>query len=126
MELLLYLCIKLSMNIMSKSEIIPTSFRIKEILDEKHLSQAQLAEGLGVSASAVKQFLDAKSLSTSTLQKIAQYLDVPLWQLLISPHEIIEESKEALSLQDDSRSTIIACPYCKKEIEIHLQASKPI
>ena len=73
MELLLYLCIKLSMNIMAKSEIIPTSFRIKEILDERRLSQAQLAEGLGVSASAVKQFLDAKSLSTSTLQKIAQY-----------------------------------------------------
>jgi transcriptional regulator with XRE-family HTH domain len=126
MELLLYLCIKLSMIIMAKSEIIPTSFRIKEILDERRLSQAQLAEGLGVSASAVKQFLDAESLSTTTLQKIAQYLDVPLWQLLISPHEIIEEAKEALSLQDDSRSTIIVCPYCKKEIEINLHVSKPI
>ena len=90
MELLLYLCIKLPMNIMAKSEIIPTSFRIKEILDERRLSQAQLAEGLGVSASAVKQFLDAKSLSTSTLQKIAQYLDVPLWQLCLAQTPLIK------------------------------------
>lgn len=126
MELLLYLCIKLSMNIMAKSEIIPTSFRIKEILDDRHITQAQLAENMGVTASAVKQYLNADSLSTSTLQKIAHGLDVPLWQLLISPHEIIEEAQEALSLQDDSRSTIIVCPYCKKEIEIHLHVSNPI
>jgi len=126
MELLLYLCIKLSMIIMAKSEIIPTSFRIKEILDERHITQAQLAENMGVTASAVKQYLNADSLSTSTLQKIAHGLDVPLWQLLISPHEIIEEAKEALSLQDEFRSTNIVCPYCKNEIEIHLHASKPI
>lgn len=125
MELLLYLCIKLSMN-MAKSEIIPTLFRIKDILDERHLSQAQLAKGIGVSASAIKQFLSAKSLSTSTLQKIAQYLDVPLWQLFISPQDIIEEAKALFSLQDESKSTNIICPHCKKEIEIHLQASKPI
>ena len=109
---------------MAKSDIIPTSFRIKEILDERHLSQAQLAEGIGVSPSAVKQFLSAKSLSTSTLQKIANCLSVPLWQLLVSPHQIIEEAKESLSLQDDSISTIIVCPHCKKEIEVRLQVSK--
>lgn len=110
---------------MAKSEIIPTSFRIKEILDERHLSQAQLAEGIVVSASAVKQFLSAKSLSTSTLQKIANYLGVPLWQLFISPDAILKEANESYAAQDDSKTTIIICPHCKKNIEIHLQASKP-
>ena len=114
------------MNIMAKSEIIPTSFRIKDILDERHITQVQLAENMGVTASAVKQYLNADSLSTSTLQKIAKYLDVPLWQLFISPQDIIEEAKDLFSLQDESKSTIIICPHCKKEIEIHLQASKPI
>ena len=112
------------MNIMAKSEIIPTSFRIKDILDERHITQAQLAEKMGITASAVKQYLNADSLSTSTLQKIANSLGVPMWQLLVSPHEIIEEAKESLSLQDDSRSTIIVCPHCKKEIEVRLQVSK--
>lgn len=120
----MYLCIKLLMIIMAKSEIIPTSFRIKDILDERHITQAQLAENMGVTASAVKQYLNADSLSTSTLQKIANSLGVPMWQLLVSPHEIIEEAKESLSLQDDSRSTIIVCPHCKKEIEVRLQVSK--
>ena len=71
MELLLYLCIKLSMIIMAKSEIIPTSFRIKEILDERHITQAQLAENMGVTASAVKQYLNAKgdNLSVSNTSK---------------------------------------------------------
>ena len=125
MELLLYLCIKLSMNIMAKSEIIPTSFRIKDILDERHITQAQLAENMGVTASAVKQYLNADSLSTSTLQKIAHGLDVPLWQLLISPDEILNEAKESYAAQDDSRTTIIICPHCKKNIEIRFQVSKP-
>ena len=123
MNFLLYLCIKLSMIIMAKSEIIPTSFRIKDILDERHITQAQLAENMGVTASAVKQYLNADSLSTSTLQKIANSLGVALWQLLVSPHEIIEEAKESLS-QDDSRSTIVVCPHCKKKIEVRLQVSK--
>lgn len=111
------------MIIMAKSEIIPTSFRIKDILDERHITQAQLAENMGVTASAVKQYLNADSLSTSTLQKIANSLGVALWQLLVSPHEIIEEAKESLS-QDDSKSTIIVCPHCKKKIEVRLQVSK--
>ena len=59
------------MIIMAKSEIIPTSFRIKDILEERHITQAQLAENMGVTASAVKQYLKAESLSTSTLQKIS-------------------------------------------------------
>jgi transcriptional regulator with XRE-family HTH domain len=113
------------MIIMAKSEIIPTSFRIKDILDERHITQAQLAENMGVTASAVKQYLDANSLSTSTLQKIAHGLDVPLWQLFISPDAILKETKESNAAQDDAKTTIIICPHCKKNIEMHLQASKP-
>lgn len=109
---------------MAKSEIIPTSFRIKEILEEKQLNQVQLAEGIGVSPSAVKQFLDAKSLNTSTLQKIARFLDVPLWQLFISPDRILEEAKESSLGTDKVNCTSIICPHCKKDIVIQFLVSK--
>lgn len=108
---------------MAKTEIIPTSFRIKDVLDERHLSQAQLAEKMNVSASAIKQFLNAKSLSTSTLQKIANGLNVPLWQLIISPSEILKEAQEANMSAKGTYGTVITCPNCKKELKIQLVVS---
>lgn len=45
--------------------------RIKEIVKLKGLTQKELADKMGVSLSAVKQMLNADSLTTSTLEKIA-------------------------------------------------------
>ena len=49
-----------------------------------------LADRMNVSLSAVKQMVSAESLTTSTLEKIATALNVPMWQLFASPAEVAE------------------------------------
>ena len=58
--------------------------RIKELLKEKGCTQQILANRMNISLSAVKQMVSAESLTTSTLEKIATALDVPMWQLFAS------------------------------------------
>jgi len=82
--------------------------RIKDVLKEKGLKQQDLAEKMGISLSAVKQMLGADSLTTSTLERIAAAVDVPVWQFFISPDD--------LSNQVDGNS--FCCPYCGKPLKI--------
>lgn len=62
--------------------------RIKEVLKEKGMTQQELADMVGVSHQSIKQTLNASSVTTSTLEKIAIALDVPIWQLFASPDEV--------------------------------------
>lgn len=82
--------------------------RIKEVLKENGYTQQMLADKLNVSLSAVKQMVAADSLTTSTLEKIATALDIPMWQLFASQEEV-QPKKDGLSL---------TCPHCGKEIKI--------
>ena len=85
--------------------------RIKEVLKEKGCTQQMLADRMNVSLSAVKQMVAADSLTTSTLEKIAIALNVPMWQLFASPEEV--------SLKKDTLSP--TCPHCGKEINIKIE-----
>lgn len=82
--------------------------RIKELLKEKGLTQQELADMVGVSYQSMKQTLNAPSVTTSTLEKIATALNVPMWQLFASPEEV-QPKKDGLSL---------TCPHCGKSINI--------
>lgn len=85
--------------------------RIKELLKEKGLTQQELANMVGVSYQSMKQTLNAPSVTTSTLEKIATALNVPMWQLFASPDEA-NPKKDALTLN---------CPHCGKEINIKVE-----
>lgn len=85
--------------------------RIKELLKEKGCTQQILANRMNISLSAVKQMVSAESLTTSTLEKIATALDVPMWQLFASPEEV-RSKKDGLSL---------TCPHCGKDINIKVE-----
>lgn len=85
--------------------------RIKEVLKEKGLTQQMLADRMNVSLSAVKQMVSAESLTTSTLEKIATALNVPMWQLFASQDEV-SPKKDALTIN---------CPNCGKEINIKVE-----
>ncbi len=85
--------------------------RIKELLKEKGLTQQELADMVGVSYQSMKQTLNAPSVTTSTLEKIATALNVPMWQLFASPEEV-QPKKDGLSL---------TCPHCGKEINIKVE-----
>lgn len=82
--------------------------RIKEVLKEKGITQQELSERLGVSYQSIKQTLNAPSITTATLEKIAIALDVPMWQLFASADEV-QEKKEG---------TVITCPHCGKSIKL--------
>lgn len=82
--------------------------RIKDVLKEKGLKQQDLAEKMGISLSAVKQMLGADSLTTSTLERIAAAVDVPVWQFFISPDD--------LANQVGGKS--FCCPHCGKPLKI--------
>ena len=77
--------------------------RIKEVMKEKHLTQPELAERMGVSLSDVKQKLGADSLTTATLEKIAAAIGVPVWQFFISPDDLAKD----LAKQGD----VLSCPH---------------
>lgn len=79
--------------------------RIKEILKEKGLTVNQLAGMLEISRQALSKQIQGKML-VETAQRIAETLDVPMWQLFASPEEVKEDA-----------NTII-CPHCGKKIKI--------
>ena len=82
--------------------------RIKDVLKEKGLKQQDLAEKMGISLSAVKQMLGADSLTTSTLERIAAAVDVPVWQFFISPDD----------LANQVGGNSFCCPHCGKPLKI--------
>ena len=49
----------------------------------------------------------ADSLTTVTLEKMAVALDVPVWQLLVSPADVIPAT-----------GVTISCPHCGKPLKI--------
>lgn len=85
--------------------------RIKEALKENGCTQQMLADKMNVSLSAVKQMVSAESLTTSTLEKIASALNVPMWQLFASPEEV----------QPKHDSLSFTCPHCGKNINIKVE-----
>lgn len=82
--------------------------RIKDVLKEKGITQQELADMIGVSYQSIKQTLNAPSVTTATLEKIATALNVPMWQLFASPEEV-QPKNDSLSL---------TCPHCGKSITL--------
>ena len=71
---------------------------------------------VGVSYQSMKQTLNASSVTTSTLEKIATALNVPMWQLFASPEEVRPKS-DGLSL---------TCPHCGKDINIKVEWTRKL
>ena len=78
--------------------------RIKQILRERNITQQQLADMLGITRSAITQQLAGKP-SLVTLEKIAEALEVEMWELFKSKSEIVEE------ITEETKNTI-RCPKC--------------
>ena len=87
--------------------------RIKEVLKEKGVTQTMLANAMGVSKQSITQTLSASSITTTTLEKIATALNVPIWQLFVSPEEVTECSCQI-------NVTHIICPHCGKTLVLHI------
>ena len=94
-------------EIMKKDERI-FKLRVKEILDEKGLSQKELAEMMGKSPQYISNILNAEQgVSVNILIEFAKTLQVDFRDLFASTK--------------DDRTTTVTCPHCGKPIEIELK-----
>ena len=62
--------------------------RIKDICKEKSITLEDLAKRLGIRRTSLSQALSRNSFSTDKLSDIASALNVPIWQLFVSPEEV--------------------------------------
>lgn len=63
--------------------------RIKEILNQKGLTAKELSTLIDISVVSLSNILNGRQeASANTLNKIAGALDVPFWQLFVSPEEV--------------------------------------
>ena len=94
-------------TIFSTGVTVAESIKAQEILKEKGLTVNQLADMLEISRQALSKQIQGKML-VETAQRIAEALDVPMWQLFASPNEVYPQSNTAG----------ITCPHCGKNITI--------
>lgn len=71
--------------------------RIREILQEQGKTTRELAEMLGITISGLNQILSGKP-TLSSLERIAEALQVPMWQLFASPIEVTREEGALLAV----------------------------
>lgn len=84
--------------------------RIKELIKEKGYTQKEFAEKLGMTTVGLSQIIAGKP-SYTTLEKIADALNVEVWELLVSKEDIIGKNNTAG----------ITCPHCGKNINIKIE-----
>lgn len=80
--------------------------RIKEILKDKGITVQELADMLEISRQALSKQIQGKML-VETAQRIADKLEVPMWQLFASPEEVRNDDKD-----------IIECPKCHNRFKL--------
>lgn len=101
------------------------NFRIKEIAQSKGITQVKLAELLGVSEANVKYYYLTKTLNTQTLEKLADALNVQVWELLATPHEILATLKGSVEM-DGKRIPLrqLALSYIDKDISTTMETDE--
>ena len=82
--------------------------RIKEILKEKGITVNQLADMLDISRQALSKQIQGKML-VETAQRIADTLNVPMWQLFASPNDIRKTDGALI------------CPKCGTPLELKIK-----
>ena len=83
-----------------------TKLRIKELLKEKGMTQAELAERLGITPISLNQQLARNTFTLDRLEEIAKILNVRVIDLFCNSFEI-------------------KCPHCGKSMEIQLNIVQP-
>lgn len=77
--------------------------RVKEILATKGISQVELAKIIGITPVGLSRALNGNT-TVGTLEKVANALNVPIWQLFASHEEVTNQSKHYV------------CPVCGAEL----------
>lgn len=81
--------------------------RIKEVLKEQGITINELADRMGISRVTLSTQINGTA-NVASYEKIANALNIPMWQIFASPKEV----------QPKSDTTQITCPNCGKNINI--------
>lgn len=88
---------------------------IKDHLKQSGKTAKELAEAVGISRVTASNIINNKTApSLETLQRIAEALGVPLWQLFASPEEV------ANFATNGGEGLRLVCPHCGKPLNIEL------
>lgn len=93
--------------------------RTREVLKRLGVKQVELAERLNMTTVGLNQLMRTDQPKIETLERIANALNVPVWQLYLTDEEI-EEVIEHHSLQQIMHSNTAVCPYCGNAVHVEL------
>lgn len=82
------------------------SLRIKEVMKKKGLSVQDVAERMGISRVGLSQHINGNP-SVEVISRIAEALEVEMWELFASKEEIVDKDKNT-----------ITCPKCGAKFEL--------
>ena len=89
--------------------------RLKEIMDSKGMKSVELATRLGVTKQTISNMLNGRVMpSLETINKIADILEVPMWQIFANPDEIGDAPASHIEPQ-------MHCPYCGHDLNIKVE-----
>lgn len=80
--------------------------RIREAIEQQGMTTKEVADKLNISISALNQNISGNP-SVKVLTKIAEAINVPVWQLFASPEEVRNDDKD-----------IIECPKCHNRFKL--------
>lgn len=92
--------------------------RLKEIMDSKKMKSKDLANQLGVTKQTISNMLNGRVMpSLETINKIAEILKVPMWQIFADPNEVCkaQPSQGELTIKCDKCGNIIKVKEIKVE-----------
>lgn len=79
--------------------------RIREAIEQQGMTTKEVADKLNISISALNQNISGNP-SVKVLTKIAEAINVPVWQLFASPEEV------------KNSSLTVKCPKCGEVIPV--------
>lgn len=89
---------------------------LKELMRKHSITSIDMAERLKVSKTTISYWINGKVFpAPDMLENIAAAIGVPVWQLFVSPNEIIPTPVN---------NHTIKCPKCGQEFEIELKPKK--
>lgn len=96
---------KPTLNIVTPSK--SNYMRIREAIEQQGMTTQDVAKKMGITLSGLNQHISGNP-SIKVLTKIAEALNVPMWQLFASPEEV----------QLPSNALSIKCPHCGNKFPV--------
>ena len=93
--------------------------RTREILKRVGVKQVELAEKLGMTTVGINQLMRTDQPKIETLEKIAQAIGVPVWQLYLTDEEI-EQVVAQHGKEQAKMPNVGICPHCGEVVHIEL------